>query len=640
MQFSHPEVLYALFLLIIPLLVHLFQLRKFRRENFTNVKFLKRLTDQTRKSSRLKKWLVLTTRILLLAAIIFAFAQPYFPTTGTAGNLDDLETVIYLDNSYSMQAQGQRGRLLERSVQELLENFPEEGNITLITNTDEYSPVTRNDLQQIEYAAPQPDLQTILLRANNRFSKNDKKNKNLFLISDFQERFHSEFVDIPTDLNVYALALRPERMENVQIDTAYISRTGLDNQVLHIQIGYSGNNNINVPVSLYNGEKLLGKSSVDFSERASRSLEFPLEEQNIPQGIITIEDSGLRFDNSLFFSLNTVDPIRVVSINAAPDDFLNRIYTAPEFEYKAMDGGSIDYNSLSASQVTILNQLSELSPSLLNNLQEKIKDENIFIVIPSPEEIGNNFRTFLKEIGFNPTNNKQEREKLITEISYEHPLFAEVFEEKTPNFEYPRVQLSYDMSMNTVPVLAYQDQQAFLTENNGDFLFTAPLDKENSNFQLSPLVVPTFYNMGISAIRPPNLYYNLDRMNRIEVPATIQDDNILQIATEDMAFIPRQQSSANKVTITLDELPGKPGNYQILKNNEPLMSLSFNIPSAESNLSYLNISENKNIQEVSNISGFFTTAGFNKEEGTIWKWFVTFALILLIIETLLLKYLK
>ncbi|MCJ7759389.1 MAG: BatA domain-containing protein, partial [Gillisia sp.] len=56
MQFNQPEVLYALFLLIIPVIIHLFQLRKFERENFTNVKFLKKLSQQTRKSSRLKKW--------------------------------------------------------------------------------------------------------------------------------------------------------------------------------------------------------------------------------------------------------------------------------------------------------------------------------------------------------------------------------------------------------------------------------------------------------------------------------------------------------------------------------------------------------------------------------------------------------
>ena len=74
MQFKNPELLYALFLLLIPVLIHLFQLRKFQKESFTNVAFLKKVTLQTRKSSQIKKWLVLCLRMLLLAAIIFAFA--------------------------------------------------------------------------------------------------------------------------------------------------------------------------------------------------------------------------------------------------------------------------------------------------------------------------------------------------------------------------------------------------------------------------------------------------------------------------------------------------------------------------------------------------------------------------------------
>ncbi len=44
MQFKNPEILYALFLLLIPIIVHLFQLRKFQKVAFTNVAFLKEAT--------------------------------------------------------------------------------------------------------------------------------------------------------------------------------------------------------------------------------------------------------------------------------------------------------------------------------------------------------------------------------------------------------------------------------------------------------------------------------------------------------------------------------------------------------------------------------------------------------------------
>ncbi len=113
MQFKHPEILYFLFLLVIPILVHLFQLRRFKKEYFTNVRFLKELSIQTRKSSKLKKWLLLATRLFILACIVFAFAQPFFQSKDSKNSTNEM--YIVLDNSFSMQAKGQKGELAKKS---------------------------------------------------------------------------------------------------------------------------------------------------------------------------------------------------------------------------------------------------------------------------------------------------------------------------------------------------------------------------------------------------------------------------------------------------------------------------------------------------------------------------------------------
>ena len=88
MQFKHPEILYALLLLIIPILIHLFQLQRFVKVPFTNVKFLKNIAQQTRKSARIKKLLILTTRMLAFTCLIFAFAQPFFSAQTSQQNLN------------------------------------------------------------------------------------------------------------------------------------------------------------------------------------------------------------------------------------------------------------------------------------------------------------------------------------------------------------------------------------------------------------------------------------------------------------------------------------------------------------------------------------------------------------------------
>ena len=107
----------------------LFQLRKFEKVQFTNVKFLKDIRIQTRKSSQIKKWLTLLMRLLLLTAIVIAFAQPYITKSDNFKTKN--ETVVYLDNSFSMQAQSQNGSLLNQAVQDLIEYADEDETITL-----------------------------------------------------------------------------------------------------------------------------------------------------------------------------------------------------------------------------------------------------------------------------------------------------------------------------------------------------------------------------------------------------------------------------------------------------------------------------------------------------------------------------
>jgi hypothetical protein len=145
MQFQNPEVLYFLALLIIPILVHLFQLQKFVKMPFTNVAFLQKLVQQTRKSSRIKKWLILATRLLLFLAIIFAFSQPYFSDKKTDINQ---HTFVYLDTSLSTNAEGEKGNLLQIAAQEIIENASKKDSYSLQTNTDYNKDITFDELKK------------------------------------------------------------------------------------------------------------------------------------------------------------------------------------------------------------------------------------------------------------------------------------------------------------------------------------------------------------------------------------------------------------------------------------------------------------------------------------------------------------
>ena len=144
MLFKNPEILYSLVLLIVPVLVHLFQLQKFVKVPFTNVAFLQQLAQQSRKSSRLKKWVILATRLLLFSAIIFAFSQPYLSNQKSNSKQHNF---IYLDNSLSTNTKGEKGNLLQIAAQEIIENVAEKELFSLQTNSNFYDKITKNELK-------------------------------------------------------------------------------------------------------------------------------------------------------------------------------------------------------------------------------------------------------------------------------------------------------------------------------------------------------------------------------------------------------------------------------------------------------------------------------------------------------------
>ena len=80
MSFVYPNFLWALFLLIIPIIIHLFNFRKYKTVYFSKVDFLTEVVEDSKSGNKLKHLLVLLSRLLLITALFLAFAQPFIPT--------------------------------------------------------------------------------------------------------------------------------------------------------------------------------------------------------------------------------------------------------------------------------------------------------------------------------------------------------------------------------------------------------------------------------------------------------------------------------------------------------------------------------------------------------------------------------
>ncbi len=642
MQFKHPEILYFLFFLIIPILVHLFQLRRFKKEYFTNVQFLKELSIQTRKSSKLKKWLLLCTRLLLLTFLILAFAQPFF--TAKESKKATNEMYIILDNSFSMQAKGKKGELLKRAVQDLLEHTPEVQNFSLITNSETYWNTDiksiQKELQKLKYSATSFHLENILAKVNARKSA---FNKDIIVITDAVGLEEKQIKSFHKDDNVYFIIPKAEQKNNISIDSVYINQTMDNFYDIGVKLSANGDDFNAVPVALFNNSKLTAKTLVNF-EQQNKTINFTIPKADF-HGYVSIVDKGLAYDNNYYFSISKPEKTNVISIGTTENsNFLSRIYTAEEFNYNNFELTNLDYNLLEKQDAIVLNEIKDIPQALQTTLKTFVGKGGNLVLIPSQEGNVANVNSFLSNFGTIQLKTVINTEKKVTKINFNHPLFNTVFEKKIDNFQYPINKSSFVLNSNLPSILSYEDQSSFLTSiQNGIssvYVFAAPINKQNSNFQNSPLIVPTFYNMALSSQRSGVNAITIGENQPYIVDALLSKDEIVTVKNTSEKFIPIQQILNTKVKMTFNDNPVEAGNFGIFNADKLVQNLSFNYNRTESNLTLINESVVANFNIINDIETVFNTIQTDRTDTHIWKWFVIFTLLFIALELLIQKFVK
>ena len=642
MQLKHPEVLYFFFLLVIPILVHLFQLRRFKKEYFTNVQFLKELSIQTRKSATIKKWLLLLTRLLLLAFLILAFAQPYFSAKDSKKNTNEM--YIILDNSYSMQAKGKKGELLKRAVQDLLEHTPEAQNFSLITNSDNYwntnIKAIQKDLQDLKYSASPFRLDNLLAKVNARKSA---YNKDIIVITDAVGLETNQTKSFKKEDNVYFIIPEAEQKNNIAIDSVFIQQTLDSFYEIGIKLSANGDDFEDIPIALYNKNKLVAKTLINF-ETNTKTINFTIPKEDF-NGYVSVSDKGLAYDNTYYFSISKPSLTNIISISDADKSkFLSRIYTKDEFNYNNFQIANLDYNLLEKQDAIILNELKDIPQALQTTLKSFVTKGGNLIVIPAQENNVTALNSFVSNFGAAQFKTATVAEKKVTKINFNHPLFSSVFEKKIDNFQYPTTKSAFELSSNTPSILSYDDQSPFLTSLPYDlssvYIFAAPINKANSNFQNSPLIVPTFYNMAQSSQKTGVNAMIIGEDKPFVVDVLLSKDEILTIKNSSESFIPVQQLLNTKVKMTFNDNPKESGNFGIFNGLNLIQNSSFNYNRTESNLALANPVAAAKFKEIDAIETVFNTIQTDRTDTQIWKWFVILALLFLALEVLIQKFVK
>ena len=678
MEFVNPGFLYGLFALAIPVIIHLFNFRRFKKVYFTNVKFLSELKQQTQKQSRLRHLLILLMRMLAVAALVIAFAQPYIPVSKSLINKSARNIVsVYIDNSFSMQAESDKGTLLDKAKDRALEIarvYKNSDHFQVLTNDFEGKHqrfVSKDEfLNLVDEVAISPSTRTlseIIARQKDILTTEQAGVKSVYLISDFQKNMMREKLPATdSSINIFIIPIESVNKNNLYIDSCWFEAPvyQVDQQV-KIKVRIRNNSDVDyekIPVKLKIGDiqKALASFDVKAGQEAEVELVYTNQQTGIESGELEINDYPVGFDDKFYFSYYVSPVTKVLSINGSGQNiYLNSLFGHDStFLFRNADQGNLDYSSLASNQLIILNEADRISTGLGQELKRFVSNGGSLVVFPSVNIDFENYRKFLKSIGTEYYSGLDTARTKVGFIDIENPLYSGVFDEIPENIDLPVVFKSYVIEKKSrilkENLMEMQNGNTFLGEYpvglGRVYLFAAPLKPEFGNFPKHAIFVPTLFKMAISGYKEDRIFYMIGDDKTIVVNnVSTTGDNVFKIKllNSDFELIPDQRIVSSQLEIYPHNRIKTAGNYLLTDNDKPVKGLSFNYDRSESEMVFYTPDQISGKMTDAGIGNFhivkpgvvpFEQAVSEMSRGVrLWMWFVILALVFLGVEVLLLR---
>ncbi len=675
MQFLYPTFLFALFTLAIPIILHLFYFRRFKRVYFTNVRFLREVKEETSARSRLRNLLVLLMRLLTLLFLVLAFAQPFIPQD-TEVKQGRKGVSIFMDNSFSMTAMSQNAPLLERARQrarEIVQAYSEEDEFQILTNDFEgrhQRLVSKEDalglIEEIKISPATRELSKVLARQQQALRTGKAESQIAYIVSDFQKNITdlNTFQDTTLEINLVPLQAVQER--NVGVDSMWFdSPVQMLNQTNNLLVSvrnYSQEAIDNVRLSIrYEGQtKPVGTLSIPpFSARVD-TVPITILRTGWHDGELAITDYPVQFDDKFFFAFNVAEVVRVLVINDnAPNVYLDAAFAGmPGFKADNQLSRNINYAAFPSYQLIVLQDLPTISSGLASELRQYVNNGGNVLVFPSRQADINAYRSFLAAFPAADFQIFEELERSVGTINMEEFVFQDVFENRSANLKLPVTKGNFRSSRNAIrgeeSLLTYRDGSAFLSKyriGQGNlYLCAAPLNEQYSNLaQSGEIFVPMLYKMAISSARAQKIAYTIGRDESIEADHTMSaTEAVYKLRGASGEFIPEQRIIGSKVFLGIGNQILQAGFYDMfLSADTTLAKYAFNYDRKESVLDYFTPTELRaQVGAAANVIDIMETAALTakieeRSRGIVlWRWCLLLALLFIAAEVLLLRFWK
>lgn len=683
MKFLYPEFLYAFAALAVPIIIHLFNFRRYKRIPFTNVAFLREVNERTQASSKIKHLLVLLSRLFLLSFLIMAFAQPIIPRKDAEATRAEKAVSVFVDNSFSMQSENEEGQLFlqalatARSIanayapttefQLLTHNF--EGKHQRFTTRDNFL----EQIEEIEITAQSRSLSEITSRQQDLLSTASDKDRHLFVVSDFQQYMCDfEAMELDTAVQVSFLPVIAQSAANVYVDSVWFETPfhGLNQQEkLNIRVrNNSDKMNEDMPMSLWIDESrtAIGTYNISAHSHTDTAFYYSSDQAGIQHGYVDIDDYPITFDDRYYFSYHVDSTLKVMEIHSAtnvePAPYFARLFAEdPAYEFERTNVRMIDYSNLKTQHFIVLNEINEISTGLRDELLSFVDNGGSVLLVPGNSIDASSLNAFTQEFQGPTFATVVEQDTRVSEMDTEAPFFANLFERIPRNMDLPKVLSYYKLNSRvtgkdrTLMRLRTGDNFLSVTSHGSGSVYVAavPLSTENNNFARHAIFVASVLRMSELSRPAAALSYDLSQEIAIATRNHKPSGNdVFRIEKIDGTFemIPEYTNVGSSGYLFIRDHLRDAGNYVLKLGDEPLMGLAFNYPRAESKLVYYSapqLRENLNERGLADVLILDKTGDqleaslMDLESGKkLWKIFVLIALGFVLVETLLLKFWK
>ena len=657
MSFAFPVFLWALSALAIPIIIHLFSFRRTTRIFFSNTRLLKQVKQETTQKRKLKQYLVLASRLLFIFFLVMAFAQPFLPAAEqiTPGR----EVTLYIDNSYSMVSLiGEKTRALDAGLnfaREIVSLFPPDTRYKLLTN--DFAPFsntykTRSELLDLLTQIRLSPIARTFSEINNRAASNRNE---LFWISDFQKSTLGDIKSLEYDsLQSWHLVSIPlEGASNVLIDSVYLEDpfvVGGERNTLHVtlrNIGLKLREGLVTKLAI-NGVQM-GTASVNLEPNSTASVKFDLVQglKGLNRAVISFTDFPVSFDNEFYVTLNFSERIRIVEVTTG-STYIEKVFgNSSLFSYRRFHTGNIDVGMLYQADLVILNAVENLDVALLNILREYQNGPGILLIVPPAKGEWTQYKRLTT--GFSVVKKETKEWLELDKPDFHNPFFENVFEEHSASMAMPKSKPVIAWGNDRSAILRYKDGAPFLSRSGNTILMAAPLESGFSDFQSHALFVPVMYRMAASGHRiSQKPYYLLS-----ESTITLHTDSLVGEAPVRLIgkqeIVPTQRRSVDQVVLEIPRFSIDPGFYQAQVQQDTVGLIAFDLDKRESLLEQWTGDEVKAmLGGGNNISVFIPGApgSFSNEikerylGNQLWKYALMAALLFLLAEVVLIRFLK